>query len=209
MKKSRSDLRDIFLSHIGKKLDLLIGKINPVIRGKANYINKVVSSKALQSLDDYMFIREVRYVKRHHPKKPKYWTKHKYWGRLNFQRPNDKWVFGNKTNGNYITKFSWVKISRHTLIKGKSSPDDPSLIDYWNKRNKKINTDKSKSLSKKHEYIAYKQDYKCPICGQSIFNDEPLHLHHITPRSKGGKDKTNNLVWLHLQCHHKTHHQKE
>lgn len=39
-----------------------------------------------------------------------------------------------------------------------------------------------------------KQDYKCPICGQSIFNDEPLHLYHITPKSKGGKDEPKNLV---------------
>ncbi|WP_413467310.1 HNH endonuclease [Pleurocapsa sp. FMAR1] len=56
--------------------------------------------------------------------------------------------------------------------------------------------------------MAHKQKYKCSVCGQSLFNDEALHLHHIIPRSKGGKDNINNLVLLHLFCDHKTHHQK-
>ncbi|MDJ0597032.1 MAG: group II intron reverse transcriptase/maturase [Pleurocapsa sp. MO_226.B13] len=208
LKKCRSDIREIFLNHKGKKLDLLIGKINPVIRGKANYMNKVVSSKAFSDLDSYIFKRQVRYVRHLHPTKPKYWTKDKYWGRLNLQR-NDKWVFGNKVNGNYMTKFSWVKINRHVLIKGKSSPDDPSLKDYFEKREQKSNKTEAKELNKKQEYVAYKQKYKCPVCGQSLFNNEPLHLHHIIPTSKGGKGDTKNLIWLHLSCHHKIHHQKE
>ena len=62
LKKCRNDIREIFLSHIGKPLDTLIGKINPVIRGKANYINKVVSGKAFNKLDTYLFIRQVRFV---------------------------------------------------------------------------------------------------------------------------------------------------
>ena len=209
MKKTRSDIREIFLNHNGKKLDALIGKINPVIRGKANYMNKVVSSKAFSDLDHYLFRRQVRYTKRMHPNKPRYWTQAKYWGRFNLKRPNQKWVFGNKETGNYMLKFSWTKISRHALVKKRSSPDDPSLIEYWEKRRNKRNKSEAEKLSKKHEYVAYKQGYKCPVCGQSLFNDEPLNLHHIKPKSKGGKDDTNNLVWLHLYCHHKTHYDKE
>jgi len=207
LKKCRSDIREIFLNNVGKKVDILIGKINPVIRGKANYMNKVVSSEAFRSLDNYIFYREVRYVKRSHPNKPKNWTQDKYWGRLNLQRPNDRWVFGNKESGNYILKFAWNKIIRHSLVRQRSSPDDPSLQEYWDKRNDKSNKTKSKTLSKKHDYIAFKQGYKCPVCGESLFNDEPRHLHHIVPRNKGGKDVASNLVWLHMYCHHKTHYQ--
>ena len=207
LKECRSDIREIFLNNVGKKVDILIGKINPVIRGKANYMNKVVSSEAFRSLDNYIFYREVRYVKRSHPNKPKNWTQDKYWGRLNLQRPNDRWVFGNKESGNYILKFAWNKIIRHPLVRQRSSPDDPSLQEYWDKRNDKSNKTKSKTLSKKHDYIAFKQGYKCPVCGESLFNDEPRHLHHIVPRNKGGKDVASNLVWLHMYCHHKTHYQ--
>lgn len=207
LKKTRNDIRDVFLSHIGKSVKGLIGKINPIIRGKANYLNKVVSSRSFTDLDNYMFTREVRYVKRTHPNKPKYWTKDKYWGRFNIQRPNDKWVFGDKGSGIYTIKFAWTKIQRHSLVTKKSSPDDPSLKEYWDKRNKKSNKSEVEIFNKRQTIVASKQDFKCPVCGQTLFNNEPLHLHHIIPRCKGGKDTVNNLVWLHLYCHHKTHYE--
>ncbi len=209
LQKTRNDIREVFLNHIGQPVDVLIGKINSIIRGKANYLNKAVSSKAFRTLDNYMFTREVRHVKRTHPNKPKYWTSNKYWGRLNLQRPNDKWVFGNKKSGNYIIKFAWTKIQRHSLVSKRSSPDDPSLRKYWEKRNKKSNKSEVEIFNKKQAIIAGKQDFKCPVCGQTLFNNEPLHLHHIVPRNKGGKDTVNNLVWLHLYCHHKTHFENE
>ncbi len=208
LKKTRNDIREVFLNHKGKNVDALIGKINPIIRGKANYMNKVVSSKVFNDLDKYLFTRQVRYVKFTHPGKPKYWTQEKYWGRFNFQKPNQKWVFGNKKSGNYMLMFAWTKISRHSLVTQRNSPDDPSLREYWEKRQKKRNKSEAEKLSRKQEYIAWKQGYKCPICGQSLFNDEPLNLHHIIPKSKGGKDTKDNLVWLHLYCHHKTHYDK-
>ena len=82
------------------------------------------------------------------------------------------------------------------------------LKDYWETRNKKSNKFEVEIFNKKQALVAGKQDFKCPVCGQTLFNNEPLHLHHIVPRSKGGKDTVNNLVWLHLYCHHKTHFKK-
>ena len=207
LQKTRNDIREIFLNHHGKSVETLIGKINPVIRGKANYLNKVVSSLAFQKLDDYLFKRQVRFVKRTHPNQNKKWTQDKYWGRLNLQRKTN-WVFGSKQSGSYMLKFSWTKIERHILVKQRSSPDDPSLIEYWEKRNKKSQKSEAAKWNAKQEQVAYKQSYKCPVCKQSLFNGEELHLHHITPRSEGGKDTPNNLVWVHLFCHHKVHHQK-
>ena len=207
MQKTRNDIRDIFLNHSGKSVGSLIGKINPVIRGKANYLNKAVSCKAFRNLDNYLFKRQVRFVKRTHPKKNKNWTKNKYWGRLNLRR-KDNWVFGDKDSGNYMLKFSWTKIERHSLVSKRASPDDPLNIDYWDKRNKKCQKSEATKWNAKQEQIAYKQEYNCPVCKQSLFNNEELHLHHIVPRCEGGKDTTNNLVWVHLFCHHKVHHQK-
>ena len=207
LQKTRNDIREIFLNHHGKSVGKLIGKINPVIRGKANYLNKVVSSKAFQKLDSYLFQRQVRYVKRTHPNKGRRETKQMYWGRLNLQRA-DNWVFGDKQSGSYMQKFSWTKIERHALVKQRSSPDDPSLTEYWEKRSKKSQKSEATKWNAKQEQVAYKQGYNCPICKQSLFNDEELHLHHLTPRSEGGKDTINNLVWVHLFCHHKVHHQK-
>ena len=58
---------------------------------------------------------------------------HKYWGRFHRDRL-DCWVFGDKHTGGYLLKFNWFPIERHTLVKGRSSPDDPRLKDYWAKR---------------------------------------------------------------------------
>ena len=207
LQQTRNDIREIFLNHSGKRVSDLIGKINPVIRGKANYLKGCIASKAFGDLDNYLFKRQVRFVNRTHPKKNSKWGKDKYWGRLNLQR-KDNWVFGDKQTGNYMLKFSWTKIERHPLVSKRASPDDPSLTEYWEKRSKRNQKSEVTKWNAKQEQVAYKQGYKCPICKQSLFNDEELHLHHITPRSEGGKDTLNNLVWLHLFCHHKVHHQK-
>ena len=136
------------------------------------------------------------------------WRKRKYWGKLNLSR-KDKWVFGDKETGAYMLKFSWFRIKRHALVSKRSSPDDPSLKEYWEKRYRKRNLSETEKLNKIQQKVAKKQNYKCPICGESIFNDEPRHLHHIIPRCKGGKDDVRNLVWLHQYCHNKVHYQKE
>ena len=170
-------------------------------------MNKVVSSEIFSSLDNYLFIRQVRYVKRTHPNKPKYWTQSKYWGKLNLLRPRDNWVFGDKKSGTFMLKFSWTKINRHSLVRQRSSPDDPVLTEYWQKRRNNFQKSEAKKLSGKYNEAAYRQNYKCPICSQSLFNDETLHLHHIIPKNEGGKDNVKNLMWLHLYCHHKVHYQ--
>ncbi len=107
-----------------------------------------------------------------------------------------------------MQKFSWTKIVRHILVSKRASPDDPSLKKYWEKRNKTRQKSEATKWNAKQEQVAYKQEYRCPVCKQSLFNNEELHLHHIVPRCEGGKDTLNNLVWVHLFCHHKVHHQK-
>ena len=206
LQNARNDLKEIFLNHSGKSVMNLIGKINPVIRGKANYLNKYVSSKAFKSLDTYLFKR-VRFANRTHPNKNNKWKRNKYWGRLNRQI-NDNWIFGDKESGNYMLKFHWTKIKRHSLVSKRASPDDPSLKEYWSKRNKTRQKSETVKWNAKQEQVAYKQEYRCPVGKQTLFNNEELHLHHIVPRGEGGKDTLNNLVWVHLFCHHKVHHQK-
>jgi RNA-directed DNA polymerase len=46
----------------------------------------------------------------------------------------------------HLLKFSWFRIERHILVKGRSSPDDPNLKSYWQDREKA----KSKSLGLTH-----------------------------------------------------------
>ena len=209
LKQTRRDIKKVFLEHKGKSVFKLINAINPIIRGKANYMRGVVSSKTFASLDYYLFRRQVRYAKHTHHNKSKKWTSAKYWGRLNFQRPKDKWVFGDKETGVFMLKFKWFGIKRHTLVVKKHSPDNPLLGSYWESRQNKKDKSESEKYNKSKQKVAKRQKYKCPICGESLFNEEPLHLHHIIPRCQGGNDETKNLLWLHQFCHHKVHYQKE
>ena len=202
MQKIRNKVRQIWLDHRGKSQDALIKKLNPVIRGQAHYFRIGVSSRSFQKLDYWMHLRQKRYVKRTHPHKPDKWRQAKYWGQLNFDRPGDNWVFGNKQTGAYLLKFGWFPIERHILVKGKSSPDDPHLQDYWQQRNKaKAKTELIPSRQK----VAKRQGYVCPICGEALLNGEELQLHHKQPRTQGGGDNYGNLELLHLYCHQQIH----
>jgi len=89
-------------------------------------------------------------------------------------------------------------------LKGTASPDDPSLRDYWYKRNLKIGKQKWAKGSK-YEQVAKMQEHKCPVCGDSLYNGEEIETHHITPVKEGGSDDTENLIHLHKACHKQVH----
>jgi RNA-directed DNA polymerase len=147
-----------------------------------------------------MFHKALRYAKYTHPTKPVYWLKKKYWGQLNLERL-DNWTFGDKQTGSYLLKFSWFPIERHTLVKGTASPDDPRLKDYWAKRQ----AAKAKDLTPSKQKLATRQHGQCPQCGESLFNDEELQLHHQQARSEGGTNSYRNLSLVHLLCHQHIH----
>lgn len=193
-------LKDYWDSARGGNVQAVLTTLNPVIRGWANYFRTAVAKEIFSHLDSWMFYKADRYTRWAHPQKPKDWRHRKYWGRLNPER-RDPWVFGDKHTGGYLLKFSWFPIERHTLVKGTASPDDPRLKDYWLKRQ----AAKARDLTFSRQKLAKRQHGRCPECGQSLFNDEEVQVHHLLARSKGGKDAYDNLVLVHLLCHQHIH----
>jgi RNA-directed DNA polymerase len=103
-----------------------------------------------------------------------------------------------------LYNISRTPILRQIKLKGNSSPDDPSLREYWQKRA----TDYGKkywSKGSKYEAIARLQNWKCPECGDRLFNGEPIETHHILPVAEGGSDDSENLKHLHKTCHKQVH----
>ena len=192
----RDKLKSKWASLKGQPIATVLKQLNPVLRGWANYFRVGVSSRTFARLDHWMHIRERRYARRTHRNKGWPWIKRRYFGKLNLER-NDKWVFGDKTRGTYLLKLSWFPIKRHTLVEGTSSPDNPALRGYFEKRR----TAQAKTLSPSKQKIARKQNYRCPVCGDTLFNEEELHVHHVEPKSQGGQDTYANLQLLHLYCH--------
>ncbi|MGH7963803.1 MAG: group II intron reverse transcriptase/maturase [Candidatus Binatia bacterium] len=200
VKAIRKKLREEWLRGMGSNATAMITRLNPVIRGWANYFRTGVAKEIFNKLDFWMFHRELRYAKRTHPNKPWHWKQRRYWGRINLGR-KDNWVFGDKRTGGFLLKFAWFDIQRHVLIRGTYSPDDPSLWEYWQERNKT----KVKNLPPSEQRIAKNQNYRCETCGESLCNGEELHTHHVTPKKDGGRDTYHNLKLVHLYCHQQIH----
>jgi RNA-directed DNA polymerase len=200
VKAIREKLRQEWFHTIGSNADAVIGRLNPLIRGWANYFRIGVAKKTFSTLDHWMFQRERRYASRSHPTKPWYWKNKRYWGKWNPHR-EDRWVFGDKHSGKYLLRFTWFAIERHVLVKGTDSPDNPMLRRYWRNRNKT----QVKNLVPREQRIAKNQDYVCEECNESLFNGEELHTHHVTPRKDGGGDSSHNLKLVHLYCHQQIH----
>ena len=120
----------------GANAGAVLKKINPIVRGWSAYYRTVVSSEIFTALDNYMWKLAYKWAKHSHPNKPKHWISSKYFGRFNKAR-KDRWVFGDRDSGAYLLKFSWTKIVRHQLVKGRASPDDPALASYWVQRRRK------------------------------------------------------------------------
>ncbi|QKW48282.1 group II intron reverse transcriptase/maturase [Streptomyces buecherae] len=120
----------------GANAEAVIHKLNPIIRGWAAYYRSAVSSRIFHALDAYVWKLVYKWATHTHPNKPKHWVTARYFGMFNKAR-RDRWVFGDRVSGRYLTKFSWTKIVRHQMVKGTSSVDDPALADYWAERRRK------------------------------------------------------------------------
>ncbi len=196
----RAHLRTELRSLKGQDVQTVLKRLNPIIRGEANYYRIAVASTLFKQLDHWMWRREECYARKRHPTKPWYWRKQKYWGRLNSQR-EDSWVFGDKHHGGYLLKFSWFNIRRHVLVKGRASPDDPKLRDYWANRA----TRTVAVLPPRKQQLARHQNHVCPLCGMSLYNGEEVQEHHRRPRAKGGTHALENLTLVHLYCQQQIH----
>ncbi len=90
----------------------------------------MVSSHTFTALDHYLWKLTCKWARYSHPNKAARRVIHRYFGKFCKSR-QDQWVFGDRDSGAYLLRFSWTKIVRHQMVKGTSSPDDPSLAGYW------------------------------------------------------------------------------
>nr|YP_010732275.1 hypothetical protein P8479_pgp015 [Watanabea sichuanensis]WDY13189.1 hypothetical protein [Watanabea sichuanensis] len=202
-KKLRYKLKQVWKQGLGRSVDKVVSKLNPIVRGWSHYFRHVCSSKTFSCIDHYMFIREYRFAKRTHPCKAWKWLRHTYWGKLNPDR-DDRWVFGDTRIRYALQKFAWTHIKTHTMVTGSYSPFDPSLDKYWKKRASIKTSPKTTS----HNIISKRQGYKCPICFSGLYNGESTQVHHLQPKANGGNDSYTNLALLHTECHKKAYSQK-
>jgi RNA-directed DNA polymerase len=73
----------------------LISRLNPIIRGWANYYATVVSKVAYSDIDDLTYQKLRAWAKRRHPRKNGEWVSKKYWQSIG----GDNWVFATRKEG--------------------------------------------------------------------------------------------------------------
>jgi RNA-directed DNA polymerase len=156
----------------GHNAQMVLIRLNPIIRGWSAYYRHAVSARVFNELDSHVWKLTYKWANFTHPHKGKRWITSRYFGAFNSSR-RDRWVFGDRESGAYLIKFAWTKITRHTLVKGWASPDDPTLTDYWRARRRRGRP----PLDRARLRLLLKQHGRCPLCGELLLHAdaEPQH----------------------------------
>jgi RNA-directed DNA polymerase len=156
----------------GHNAQMILIRLNPIIRGWSAYYRHGVSARVFNELDWHMWTLTYKWANWTHPHKGKRWIVRKYFGAFHPDR-RDQWVFGDRESGAYLLKFAWTKITRHTLVKGWASPDDPALARYWAARRRRGRP----PLDRARLRLLQRQRGRCPLCGQLLLHTdhEPGH----------------------------------
>ena len=170
-------------------VEALIAKLNPVIRGWANYYSSVVSKETFYTLDNLLWRRLWRWAKRRHPNKSSEWVKTKYFSPYETRN----WILN---KGKYVLNLhSDVPIIRYNKIRGNKSPYDGDWI-YWSNK-----VGKYPGVRTRIAKLLKSQKNKCASCGLNFRPTDIIEVDHIVPRSVGGKDTYENIQLLHRHCH--------
>jgi RNA-directed DNA polymerase len=214
IKPSKKKVLD-FCKRIGKEVAALNGceqeavikKLNPILRGFANYYKGVVSKETFKYISYRVWQYLWCWAKRRHPNKNTKWVRKRYFQTVN----GNKWTFActisdrrKKESPLTLLSIASTTIERHIKVKGDASPDDPLLNEYWEKRFQKYGKSYWEKGSKLH-LVGQNQNWKCPICGEPLFNGEEIDTHHIVPVKQGGLNDVTNLVHIHRACHKQVH----
>jgi RNA-directed DNA polymerase len=160
VRRIRGRLRSELRSLRGSNALAAIRRLNPIIRGWANYYRGVVSSRTFSALDDYLWRLSYKWALFTHPNKPKAWIVPRYFGEFNKAR-RDRWVFGDRSSGAYMQKFAWTRIARHWMVQSAASPDDPALAAYWAERRRKT---PAPTINAANLRLFEAQGGRCSVC---------------------------------------------
>jgi RNA-directed DNA polymerase len=185
----------------------LIGVLNPIIRGWANYHRFGASKATYTSVDTALFQKLWQWARRRHPRKSATWVKAKY-----FDREGERnWVFFGETqqaDGKAIRVRLRVAartpITRHVQIRAEANPYNPAWEPYFERR-MDVKTAATLVGRQRLIYLWKEQDGICPVCNQKITELTGWHNHHIIRRVQGGSDGMENRVLLHPNCHMQVH----
>lgn len=129
------NIKEVIRKSAADKAGDLIRRLNPKIRGWANYHRHVVAGKTFSEVDTRIYGNLWDWMKKRHPTKSKGWLVRKYWS-----KGSTLWAFSaeEKTpEGKQVVQLvraSSIKIERHIKVRGAANPYDPQYKKYFAKR---------------------------------------------------------------------------
>lgn len=211
-KKMKEKLKELFAKHYNN-LDLLVLKANQSIRGYCNSKNIWSVSTTFSKLDFYLYKLQSGYGLKKHRNKGWKWIKKTYFHQFTHYNVKTGWAFISPRNSRVMYKFRWFMGRNRQISSFSYSPipmnyctDDKQIQTFLKERTEYLLKFKGLDFfSKRDQRLSSSQDHICPICEDSLFNDERLHRHHILPKKIGGGNELQNLVLLHQVCHSSIH----
>ncbi|WP_338570583.1 group II intron maturase-specific domain-containing protein [Pseudomonas canadensis] len=194
-------LREVIKTNKAIKQVNLIGLLNPILRGWANYHSHVVAKKVFNQVDSEVWTMLWRWAVRRYPRKGKRWVKDRYFK----VRGSRQWVFSTvekyadgKAREYILLKESDTPIVRHIKIKAAANPHDPNWDEYSSSAGAR------KCSNQRRDERSYRvwrqQGGLCSVCHKPVTKDTPWHSRHIVKLADGGTDAAVNLKIYHLRC---------
>ena len=112
------------------KVGDLIKKLNPIIRGWANYYRYSNAKKSFTYVEHCIWQMLWRWCLRRHPDKGKHWVKKRYFMTVKGR----DWIFGEKKECLLLSTQNFRAGMRYAKVRDYSSPYDSTLREYWDKR---------------------------------------------------------------------------
>ena len=195
-------IREIVKSNKGAPQDLLIRKLNPVIRGWVNYHRYVVSAETFSWIDYQIYKCLWQWATRRHRHKGRKWIAKKYWHYIGTRQ----WTFaaelkGDSTKAPYLALeyATNTNILRFKKIVAEANPFDERWNGYYEERDgeKMLNSTKGREKLLK---LWRNQKHLCPVCNEPITSETSFKVHKIFENGTYRKS-----MMVHPLCHNKLH----
>lgn len=201
-------VKEIIAGALSVPTETLIQRLNPVLKGWAQYHKGTVAKQTFSKVDHLIYWRLMRWGLRRHPRKTVGWVYGHYWkqcgSRKLFAGLQDDPFGSDERIPLPLYSLADMKIVRHVKVKGDYNPFHPNWVAYGEKL--RVQRMGESIWSAQRASLWFDQGGKCALCEQEIdMADENMDDHHIVYRQLGGSDALSNRVLLHPICHRRVH----
>ena len=174
---------------------VLIDRLNPIIRGWANYYSNVCSKSTYTAMDSRIYSKLRAWSRRRHPNQNRHWISCKYW----LVGSGGGWVFAARLPDKTLRLAQHIQtpIKRHVKVQGSRSPYDGDWV-YWTRRRGHHPTVKPTVAR-----LLQHQSGRCSYCGSLFYPDDRWEVHHLDRNPNNYHQ--DNLSLLHRHCHDLVH----